>query len=262
MQLTDIPLKKEKSFNTWAGVFLVIVTALGTGYMSEFSIPEAIKVIPGILGFIFTDFLPPNAKAVPNIISPLLDTFYMAVIATGTAGIISLVLALLSAAPTAPNLMFKVTIRAVASLLRNIPALGWAMILIPAFGIGKFVGLLALTISSIGTMTRFFTETIEEIDVGKIEAIRATGGSYWQTLKNGVLPQCTPGLVAWTLYNLEVDIRASTIIGMVGGGGVGLFIQSSLKLFRYDHATMAILLVAILVLVVEFISKKVRERIM
>lgn len=259
MQMTFIPLKKEKSFYTWAGIFLVIMTALVTGWISEFSVPEAIKALPGVMSFLFTDFLPPAAAALPNIAGPLLDTICMAVISTLTAAVISLFLALLCAAPTAPHIVFKVSIRAFASFLRNIPALAWTMILVPAFGIGKFVGVIALTIGSIGSMIRFFTETIEEIDTGKIEAIRSTGGSYWQILKSGVLTQCMPGVVSWTLYSFELDIRASTIIGMVGGGGIGLFIQSSIKLFRYDHAAMAILVVALFVLLIEYITKKTRE---
>jgi phosphonate transport system permease protein len=262
MQMEYLPLKKEKDFYTWAGVLLVIFTAAATGYVSQFNVFEAIRVMPGVLSFIFTDFLPPSYVALPNIVQPLLDTFYMAVVSTVTAATISLVLAFLCATPTMPHPAFKIVIRAFASLLRNIPALAWTMILIPAFGIGKSVGVIALIIGSLGSMTRFFTETIEEIDIGKIEAIRSSGGSYWQVLRAGVMPQCTPGLISWTLYSLELDIRASTIIGMVGGGGIGFYIQSTIKLFKYDHAAMAIFIVAILVIIIELLTKKIRERIM
>ncbi|KUO69226.1 MAG: hypothetical protein APF77_03100 [Clostridia bacterium BRH_c25] len=262
MQMTYLPLKKEKSFYTWAGVFIVIFTGVVTGFISHFDAIEAIRIIPGVLSFIFIDFLPPAHTALPNIVNPLLDTFYMAVVSTVTAALISIVLAFLCATPTMPHPVFKIAIRAFASLLRNIPALAWTIILVPAFGIGKSVGVIALTIGSLGSLIRFFTETIEEIDTGKIEAIRSSGGSYWQVLRAGVMPQCTPGLISWTLYSLELDIRASTIIGMVGGGGVGFYIQSTIKLFKYDHAAMAIVIVAMLVLVIEYLSKKIRERIM
>lgn len=262
MQLEYLPLKKEKSLYTWIGVVIVVLTALITGYISEFDVPEAIRVIPGVLNFIFTDFFPPAAKAVPDFWGSLLDTVYMAIVSTVTGAAISLIFSLLCATPTTPHPLLKVTIRAFASLLRNIPELAWTIILVPAFGIGKTVGLMALLIGSVGNMTRFFTESIEEIDLGGIEAMRAVGGSYWLILKSGVLPQCVPALVAWTLYNLELNIRASTIIGMVGGGGIGFFIQFTIKLFRYDHAAMAILAIAVVVLCVEFLSKNIRERIM
>lgn len=77
-----------------------------------------------------------------------------------------------------------------------------------------------------------------------------------------MIPQCMPRIISWTLYNMELNIRASTIIGMVGGGGIGLYIQSTIKLFRYDYAFMAILIVGMLVLRIELVSKKIREAIL
>jgi len=262
MQSAYIPLKKEKSLYTWTGVLLVLLTTVVTGYTTKFDAFEAVRVLPGIMDFILTDFLPPAAEAVPNFLSSLLDTLCMAIISTVTGAIISLVLALLCAAPTTPHPAVRVIIRAFASCLRNIPALAWAMIFVPAFGIGKTVGVMALVLGAMGSMIRFFAETIEEIDLGSIEAVRSVGGSYWQVLKNGVLPQCFPGIISWSLYNLELDIRASTIIGMVGGGGIGFFIQFTIKLFKYRQATMAIIAVTLLVLLTEALSKRIRERIM
>lgn len=262
MELGYIPLKKEKSLYTWIGVIIVLMTTIITGCLTEFKINEAIIALPGVLSFIATDFLPPEITIVPEFFPSLLDTIYMAFISTTTGAVFSLILALLCANPTTPHPVVKLVIRAFASLLRNIPALAWAIIFVPAFGIGKTVGLLALVLGSMGSMIRLFTETIEEIDIGSIEAIRTTGGTYWQVLKNGVLPQCFPGIISWSLYNFELDIRASAIIGMVGGGGIGFFIQFTIKLFRYKQATMAILTIAIIILLTESISKKIRERMM
>jgi len=257
-----IPLKKENDLRTWLFVVGVIFITLVTGYITEFDVKKAILALPGIFSFIAEDFLPPDITAVPKFMESLMDTFYMAFISTTTGAVISLVLALLCASPTSPNNVVEFSIRAFASSLRNIPSLAWTIMLVPAFGIGKTVGLMALLIGAIGSMTRFFTETIEEIDMGNIEALRSVGGSYWQVLKCGVLPQCYPGLIAWTLYNFELGIRASTIIGMVGGGGIGFYIQSTIKLFQYDQAMMAVLVVAVVVLIAEATSKKIREQIM
>lgn len=262
METPYIRLNQGKSLYTWAGIVLILLSTAVTGVFSKFDLKEAVNAVPGLFNFIMTDFLPPAVSEIKNIAGPLLDTMYMAVIATVSATVCSLILAVLCAAPTTPNPLVKTAIRAVVSLLRNIPDLAWALILVPAFGIGKFVGLLALFIGSLGTLTRYFAETIEEINQGGIEAIRSVGGSYWQTLKCGVFPQCFPGLVSWTLYNLELNIRASTIIGMVGGGGIGLYIQSTIKLFRYNYAMMAILLIAVSVLILEFASKKIRSHLL
>jgi len=257
-----LSLTDSKGFYTWVGIGLVLLLTIVTSFASEFNFIEALDVLPGVFGFITEDFLPPAYEALPNLVSPLLDTFFMAVVATITGALLSIILALLAATPTSPSPVFQVMIRSFVSFLRNIPSLAWALILVPAFGIGKFVGLLALFIGSLGTMTRFFTESIEEIDLGGLEAMRSVGGSYWQSLKSGVIPQVLPSLISWTLYSLELNIRASTIIGMVGGGGIGLYIQSTVKLFRYDHTAMAIVAVAISILLLEFISKKIREAIL
>jgi phosphonate transport system permease protein len=257
-----IPLSKNKKFYTWAGVILVVAAALVTGRVTSFNLIDALAAMPGIIGFIIHDFLPPNFSVLPNIIEPLLDTLAMAVVSTMIASCISLVLAFVCAAPTTPHPALRVVLRAFASALRNIPSLAWVMILIPAFGIGKFVGVLALTIGSLGSLIRFFTETIEEIDRDKLEAIRAAGGSYWQMLRSGVIPQCLPGFIAWILYNFELDIRASAIIGMVGGGGIGFFIQMSIKLFKYSDAAVGILVVVAVVLIIEWTSKKIREAVL
>ncbi|MBN2508827.1 MAG: phosphonate ABC transporter, permease protein PhnE [Spirochaetales bacterium] len=256
---THIPLHKEKQLYTWLGIAFIMISVYLTSIASRFDPYEALAIVPGVLKFIFTDFFPPAAGALPNIGVPLLDTVCMAVVSTILAAAVSLVLALLAAAPTTPHPAVKMLVRGGVSLLRNIPSLAWTLILVPAFGIGKFVGLIALCIGSVGTLTRFFAESVEEINLGGIEAIRSVGGSYWQTLKCGVIPQCTPSLISWTLYNLELNIRASTIIGMVGGGGIGMYIQFTVKLFRYDHAAMAIILVAVTVLILEYISKKIRS---
>ena len=254
-----IPLARRKNFFAWAGLVLVAGTAFVTGQVTSFNLFDALAAIPGIFGFLVNDFLPPNVLVMPDILTPLLDTLAMAVVSTVIASAVSLVLAFLCAAPTTPHPVFRLALRAFASALRNIPSLAWVMILVPAFGIGKFVGVVALVIGSVGSLTRFFTETIEEIDRDKLEAIRATGGSYWQVLKNGVFPQCLPGFTGWMLYNFELDVRASSVIGMVGGGGIGFFIQFNLKLFKYADAMMGILVVVVVVLLIEWVSKKIRE---
>lgn len=251
--------KKDNKLSILVFVILILLTLI-TMKETEYKVIVALKAIPGIIDFIFKDFLPPAINSIPVLLPSLLDTIYMAIVSTVLGGIISLILALLCAEQTTPSKFLMVLIRAFASALRNIPALAWALIFVPAFGIGKTVGVMALVMGALGTMTRSFTETIEEIDLGGIEALRACGASYWQVLRNGVIPQAIPGIVSWGLYNFELDVRASTIIGMVGGGGIGFFIQSNIKLFKYRNATMAIIIVGLLVIVTEFISKKIREK--
>src|SRR5206468_4361101 len=108
-----------------------------------------------------------------------------------------------------------------------------AIILVAAYGLGPLVGTLALVISALGNLIRAYAEVLEEIDMAQVEAVRATGAKYLQVLAQAVWPQFWTGFIAWSLYQLELNIRSSTIIGMVGGGGLGFVIQNGLKLFQF-----------------------------
>jgi phosphonate transport system permease protein len=109
---------------------------------------------------------------------------------------------------------------------------------------------------------KFFAEQIEEADRGPVEALRATGASPLQTLVFAVLPQVLPGWVASTLYRFEVNLRTSTILGMVGAGGIGFELVSSLKLFQYQDTAVCVLVILLLVMSTDYLSSRLRARIL
>ncbi|SFL71061.1 phosphonate transport system permease protein [Gracilibacillus orientalis] len=236
---------------------LTVWSAIGT----DFSFYEVFSGIGLISNFVFLDLLPPDVSASNSLLDAILETLYMGFVGMVIGAGIALVLSFLAASTTTPHPVIQVVVRAFTSIIRNIPGLIWALILVASYGIGVTVGTLSLILGSIGFLTRVFADTLEEIDTGKIEALHATGSNYFQILAQGVFPQFLPGFVAWSLYNLELNIRASTIIGMVGGGGIGFAIQKGIKLFQYKEVSMAIILVLILILSTEFLTSKIRERI-
>lgn len=236
---------------------LTIWSAIGT----DFSFYEVFSGIGLISNFVFFDLLPPDVTETSTLLQAILETLYMGFVGMVVGAAIALILSFLAASTTTPHPIIQVVVRAFTSIIRNIPGLIWALILVASYGIGVTVGTLSLILGSVGFLTRVFADTLEEIDTGKIEALHASGSDYFQILAQGVFPQFFPGFVAWSLYNLELNIRASTIIGMVGGGGIGFAIQKGIKLFQYKEVSMAILLVLIMILATEFLTGKIRERV-
>jgi phosphonate transport system permease protein len=214
-----------------------------------------------VVRFVVYDFLPPDFSTFGKLVQPALETIYISFVAMVVGALLSVVLAFFAAATTAPHPAIQVAVRAFTSVLRNIPTLIWGILLVSAYGLGTLVGTLALILTSIGTLTRAYAEQLEEIDQGQVEAVRATGASYAQVLPQAVLPQFFPGFIGWSLYKLELNVRASTLIGMVGGGGLGFAIQKGLKLFQFQEVSLAILMVIALVFATEFVTSKIRERI-
>lgn len=150
-------------------------------------------------------------------------------------------------------------VRGFATFLRNIPALVWAFILFSSLGIGTGVGFVALYITSFAFMVRAFAETMEDISQDCLESLQAVGASFPQRVAQGVLPSCMSGFLSWFLYCVEVNIRASTIVGMVGGGGVGLVLFSYIKGFKYHTAFSIILLIAVMVIAVDLVTGHLRR---
>lgn len=205
--------------------------------------------------FITQDFFPPafptKATKIENIFSSVLVTISMAIASTTVAGILAFFVSLFGSESVSPYPRAAKVVRAVATFMRNIPALVWAFILFSSLGIGTGVGFVALCITSFAFMVRAFAETMEDVSQDCMEGLQATGASFPQRVAHGVLPSCMGGFLSWFLYCIEVNIRASTIVGMVGGGGIGLVLFSYIKSFNYHIAFSIILLIAVMVILVD-----------
>ena len=135
-------------------------------------------------------------------------------------------------------------------------------ILFMSLGIGTSVGFVALFLSTFSFMLRAFIETIDETSGHVLEALRASGAGFWQIIAQGVMPSAIVGFTGWLLYCLELNIRSSTIIGMVGGGGIGLLLFSYLKSFHYDIACGIILVIAAMVIFVDALTNYLRKKVL
>ncbi|HHQ48587.1 MAG TPA: phosphonate ABC transporter, permease protein PhnE [Acidobacteria bacterium] len=151
--------------------------------------------------------------------------------------------------------------RTAMNLVRAVEPLVWALIFISWVGIGPFAGVLALWVHSVAALTKLYSEQIESIDPGPVEAITATGASTLQIIRYGVVPQVIPPFLSFTIYRWDINVRMSTIIGFVGGGGIGYILKPRVDLGEWGEVGTLVLLIAITVWLMDIVSAKIRERI-
>ncbi len=151
--------------------------------------------------------------------------------------------------------------RTVFNILRSIEPLIMAIVFVVWVGLGPFAGVLALVVHSVAALAKLYSEAIESIDPGPIEAITATGANRLQVIVYAVIPQVLPPFVAFSVYRWDINVRMSTIIGFVGGGGIGFLLQQWIRLSQYNAAGTAIWAIAVVVSVLDYLSAQVRERI-
>lgn len=262
----SIKVMAEREKKLYRIFFVAIVVLWGVGtYLTQFNAFELLTKSGEFWEFLALDFLPPalpKGSEIQNILHSVVITIAMAVIATTVAGVFAFFVALFGSEYISPFPRLAKVIRGFATFLRNIPALVWAFILFSSLGIGTGVGVVALMITSFAFMVRAFVETIDEVSKDCVESLLTVGASFPQRVVQGILPSCINGFIAWFLYCFEVNIRSSTIVGMVGGGGIGLVLFSYLKGFKYDIASGVILLVAVMVIGVDLITNKLRKEMM
>ncbi|MCC4044808.1 phosphonate ABC transporter, permease protein PhnE [Enterococcus gallinarum] len=256
-----VPLTKQPTGKRLLNSALIVVTVILSFVYLQIDLVEAIQSIPDLLLFFGQNFFPANFENIRSYLPLVGETILFAVVGTYISAFLAFVCGLLMSEQTNPYAFLRTVIRVIISFLRNIPILVWASLFVYIFGIGNMVGLLALIVATLGFLARSYADSIDEIGNSKLEALRATGASYWQVLFHGLIPEFIPSWINWTLFSFEINIRASSILGMVGAGGIGIMIQTNIRLFKYHEAFALIILLVLLVLITEFVVNRLRRRI-
>jgi phosphonate transport system permease protein len=213
------------------------------------------------LGDIFSRMLPPDITATARFIQPIIETVQISIWGTTLAVLFSIPLGILAARNNAPNVFVYHLSRLLLNTLRAIPEVVFALIFVSAVGLGPFPGVIAIALHSTGMLGKFLAESIENVDPGPIEALRATGARKKQVLVYAIVPQIMPEFISLCLFRWEMNFRASTILGIVGAGGIGFELMTSMRLFQYREMTVIILLILLIVTLVDFIASSIRKRI-
>ena len=233
----------------------VVVSAGATGLLDSGRLAEGVPA----MGVLFTEMFPPDFTNVGDWLMPVVDTLAMSIAGTCLAVVLSLPLAFLAAPNTAPNPAVYHVARGVLNLLRSIPELIMGIIFVAAVGFGPLPGVLALGLHSVGMVGKFFAESIEHVDEKPLEAAQAAGASPFQVIQHAILPQVLPQIADVTIYRWEYNFRASTVMGMVGAGGIGLELMSSLRLMQYSELSAILVVILAMVTVVDGIGATLRK---
>lgn len=215
-------------------------------------VPRAIRIFSGAV--------PPDFARWELLYSGFLESIQIALIATFVGVLASVPLAVLSARNVVPRAVYLVG-RGLVIIARSFHPVIVAIIFVKAVGFGAFAGILTLIIYTVGFVSKLLAEAIEEIDWGQVEAMQASGAGYLKVLQYAVAPQVMPRGVGLALYQLDINLRASTVVGIVGAGGIGGTLMNSFGRYDYDFAFAILLTIIAVVFVTEIVSGRIRRSI-
>ncbi len=257
---------KKPWMHTFWGWFLVvlIITTFVVGWIIVQVNPYKFFMKFQNAGTIVNGIFSPNLGILSECLAALAETIYLALLATVFAIPFAFVLSFFAARNLMPHTLLGNTvyliIRTIATIFRSIEAVVWAIIFSVWVGIGPYAGMLALMVHSIAALTKLYSEQIENIDHGTVEAIQATGATTLQTWVYAVVPQIVSPFLAFTIYRWDINVRMATIVGFVGGGGIGLLLLQQQQMLRWHNVGIIIWLIAAVVWTMDIISAKVREK--
>ena len=209
---------------------------------------------------ILRELLSPNWAFVPRTVEPMLETFRIAVLGATIGCLLALPISFLASRVTAGNRVVLAFTRGLLSIVRAIPDILWALLFVAAVSIGALPGILALVVFNIGVVVKLLSETIDGVDPGPIEAARASGANSVQAIRWAVLPQVLPNYVAYSLYAFELNIRASTVLGIVGAGGIGNLLFREYRFFNWSNVSVIVVELFVFVFLIEVVSIVLRRR--
>jgi phosphonate ABC transporter permease subunit PhnE len=211
----------------------------------------------------FVQFLsgmwPLNWEIIGDVAYQAMITIQIAWLGTIIATLISLPLSFIAARNIAPTVSVGILSRLFFNVDRSIDVLIVALVMVSVVGLGPLAGVLAVAIHSIGSMGKLFTEAIESIDKGPVEALESVGATRSQVVRWGIIPQVLPYLISYFLYRLELNIRSAVVIGIVGAGGIGFLLLDNIRQFQYPNVSMILLVITVLVMVIDYLSGMLRK---
>jgi phosphonate transport system permease protein len=225
------------------------------------SLTNIILGVPNMADF-FGRMVPPDFSNLMSLAAPTIETVQIAAWGTVIAVIASAPLALLAAHNTAPHPSIYFVTRLFLNLLRSINELIYALLLVSAVGLGPFPGVLAIALHATGMLAKFVAEEIEHVNRGPVEALQAAGAGRMQIILFGIVPQVLPAVIGYILYRFDVSIRSATVLGLVGAGGLGFTLITSMKMFKYHETATCILVIIVLIWAADVISSHLQKKIL
>jgi phosphonate transport system permease protein len=254
------------------GSYLLVKTDEKGGFSLSMTMPYQLaeKVVVGSFEHVvearqvFKTGPPKASEALRLTMARMVETIFMGMMATVFGIILAIPVSFLAArnimAGSRVTMAIYYLTRTVMNIIRSIEPLIWALIAVVWVGLGPFAGIVALTLHSIASLSKLYSEAIEGIDPGPIEAVEATGATRIQVILFGVIPQMISPFISFSIYRWDINVRMSTVIGLVGGGGIGFLLVQYIRLLDYRSAGIAVWFIAITVAILDYVSAEIRNR--
>lgn len=253
------PPRPRPRWGLWLGLAGALAVTVWAGAGIDFTLtPLFTDTLRGRR--ILAQFFPPNWEYVLRVWPAWVETFSIAVVASVVGCALALVAALLASRVTAPGRVTHQVTRAVLSVVRSLPDVAYGLLFVAAVGTGALGGIMALVLFNLGVAAKLTAETIDAVDPGPLEAADAVGANRVQRAVRAVLPQVAPNYLSYCLYVFELNVRASVVIGIVGGGGIGNVLSVELARFRYDNLSALVVALFVVVFAIDQVSRAARRR--
>lgn len=256
MARPDIPPRVSSWTAVWPSLLIAaaVLWASVTTDVEPTRLAEAGARIAEFLG----RMVPPDPSVMPEVVKGTAETLRIAILGTVGCVVASVVLGLLAAESLTPAVIHR-PVKLLLALIRAIPLILVAMLMVGAVGLGPLPGILAVAFHATGMLAKFYAEAIEGVDQAPVAALESAGATMLQRLRHGVWPQMAPVVVRDTIFRFELNLRESLILGVVGAGGVGFYIQTYVRSFQYEKAATLTIVVALIVLAIEAVNAAVRR---
>lgn len=267
---SEIELGQEAEVQPWfrQSVWWLSLTLIGLTYTVGWRITEInlhdLLTGMGSAGPLAKGLLTPNYKILGECLWAMVETIYLALLATTAAVPIAVVLSFFGARNVMPRNFWGTLVyslmRVFFTITRSIEPIVWAIVFVVWVGLGPFAGMMALLVHSVAALGKLYSEQIEGIDPGPVEALRATGAGPVHTVLYAIWPQVVPPFVAFTLYRWDINVRMATVVGLVGGGGIGLILFQNQQMLRWNEVGLIMWIITLVVWLMDVASARIRER--
>lgn len=249
---------RSSSLGGFAASALVAGAVIWSMFTTDVELPRLLSSGPRIAGFLARMF-PPNPTVLPEILRGSAETLRIAILGTLGAVVLSVPLGILASDTMAPPAIHR-SVRALLALIRAIPLILVAMLMVGAVGLGPLPGIIAVAFHATGMLAKFYAEAIDGVSREPIAALESAGASPLLRLRHAIWPQMAPVVARDTIFRFELNLRESLILGIVGAGGIGFYIQTYVRSFQYDKAASVTLAVIVMVIAIEAVNIALRRR--
>jgi len=258
--VAPLPLPQRRSGFTLLAVLLGLAALAQALYVVQARPQDLVTGAHGMADILSRAMPPDFREFVPNL-WPVLETVDLAIFGTVFGVLLAFPLSLLAAGNVTPARPLYYGARALIGITRAVPDLVWALLFVTAVGLGPFPGALALAVHSVGMLGRLFSEVIEDMDMGPVEALTLTGAGRLQVFTHAVVPGVLPSLLGISLYRFDENLRSSLVLGFVGAGGIGFSLLTAMNLFQYQTVSLLLIVTFALVACAERISAYLRSKV-